>query len=208
MTSNTLTSNYENLNHRLQDVKGKILLTRMVECTACGVIAGILGVAAVLLLDGIFRLSLVSRFVIAVLGVVGFLVALVRGGMVPLIRSARLSTEDLSRNLEHHFPDIESRIVTVIDLVPRFERAESVSRKGFIYLAVQSAYRDTESIDFRESVSTIPLPHVLTNWGNIGPPLQTCPIHQHPKPSLLRRMQLLLIRPDIHSERSLQRPIQ
>lgn len=154
MTSNTLTSNYENLNHRLQDVKGKILLTRMVECTACGVIAGILGVAAVLLLDGIFRLSLVSRFVIAVLGVVGFLVALVRGGMIPLIRSARLSTEDLSRNLEHHFPDIESRIVTVIDLVPRFERAESVSRKGFIYLAVQSAYRDTESIDFRESVST------------------------------------------------------
>ncbi|MFW6132504.1 MAG: DUF4175 family protein [Planctomycetota bacterium] len=105
-----------------------------------------LGVDALLALSPEARLTLIVAGAAAVAGV-----TLWRGA-VPLIRTFCLSRGRLAHRIEAYFPDLESRLVTVLDL-PEAGPGDGAFARQMTTLAVRSAAREIDRTDLTRMVS-------------------------------------------------------
>ncbi|MDP7133785.1 MAG: hypothetical protein QF437_25035 [Planctomycetota bacterium] len=126
---------------------------RAVDAVAWAWIACALIAVVALALDWAFELSVQARMAVACVSLLAWLVVLSRHGIFALWSATRLPLSSVSILLEEQIPDLESRIVTVNDLPKQAVRAENDTQLGFFALAVESAYRDTESHHFPDAIS-------------------------------------------------------
>lgn len=145
---------YDDVTRRLGETKQRLVRVQLAESVAWVLGAFILTAALVLTVDHLLTLPPVGRIVLGGLGVVGLVIVVVWRGLVPLVRAVRLSTHQLSLVLEQHFPELESRIVTVTDLHSQLQAPVNEVRRGFLGLAILSAHQDTVSTRFCDAVST------------------------------------------------------
>jgi len=145
-------ASYDDISRRLRETKRKAVRVCLGESVARIWIALVACAAIALGLDALFDLSLAARFVLGGIVVVTFLALTISLALVPVFRALRLTERRLSLVTEQHFPNIESRIVTVLGLYPSLQRTLTETAKGFLSLAIQSAHTDTTGVDFREAI--------------------------------------------------------
>jgi len=152
MTTNRDQASYDDIANRLRETKRKAVLVCLGESAARVWIAFVACAAIALGLDALFDLPITGRFVLGGLVIVTFLALAVCLALVPIVRAFRLTERRLSLIAEQHFPNVESRIVTILSLYPQLQRALTETEKGFLSLAIRSAHTDTTGADFRKAI--------------------------------------------------------
>ena len=148
MIPEAVTTCYDDIIERLRLAKSRMVRLASADGGAWACIVFLVVSGAVLALDQFFGFSILGRAALLVLALITGAVLFCWLGLGPLIRAALLGNRDLSLRLEEHFPAIESRVVTVTDLSPKLQDADTEVQKGFLELAVKTAHDDTRSVDF------------------------------------------------------------
>jgi len=120
------------------------------------VLALTLGLSLTLLIVGVdaaLGLGPRGRLALLVAAGLGFAAAVLWYGIRPLARAMRLSRHRLAHMLERHFPQLESRVVTVLELDRKTDHASGGFDRQMTALAIESASAEIDRCELAKIVS-------------------------------------------------------
>ncbi len=137
-----LQQRYGQLLGALRRVKRRLALIRLTSLLVDVLVLVPCALLLAMAADLVFGLAPLSRLIMLLAAAVAVSVMIVWRRGVPIVRTLLLSRHDLAHRLEAHFPELESRVVTLLDLYPKLDRESDTAGTAMIALAIRSAAQE------------------------------------------------------------------